>query len=411
MRKARSDSAHREEALRVLVAPSGFKEGLDVSDVADAMARGVRNAMPHCRLVSVPVFDGGEGFARALTRLHKGRMQKQRVTGPMGKPVDASFGIMTIDGQCVAAIEISAAAGLRLVPKHRRNLMVTTSRGVGELIAAALDVKVERILVGCGDSGVNDGGAGMAEALGIRFLDARNRPIGAGGGALAKLARVDLTARDPRLSGVSIEVCLNIRNMLLGPQGVSRVFGPQKGASERQIDQLDRGMQRYASCLKAATGKDAARLKGGGASGGLGAALHILFGARLIPRFKFIQQFIPLDDYIADADLIITAEGRIDAQTCRGKIPGDIARHAKASGKPVIVLAGAIGPGAEQCYRHGVSAFVSILDKPYLLEDAIEHTRRLLQHSTESLMRVLAVGGELPARPLRQNVSTDRRRL
>lgn len=382
--------------LRILVAPSGFKEGLDVSDVANAMARGVRKAMPDCELTVVPVFDGGEGFARALIRLKNGRMRRLRVTGPVGDPVDGYFGLITQDNRRTAVIEISAAAGLRLVPPHQRNLTVTTSRGVGELIRAALDANAERILIGCGDSGVNDGGAGMAQALGIRFLDRRKTDLMPGGVALARLDSIDMSGLDPRIKNVEIEVCLNIRNMLLGPRGVSRVFGPQKGASPDQIRRLELAMERYASRIEEATGVDVSSLPGGGASGGLGATLHALLGARLTLRYDFITRFIPLTDYIRWADLIISAEGRIDRQTCRGKIPGEIARHAKQQGKPVIVLAGAIGEGAEECYAGGISAFVSIIDQPYKLEEAIERSRQLLQSSTESLIRVLSVGGGLP---------------
>ena len=384
--------------MTILVAPSGFKEGLDVSDVADAITRGVRRALPSAKIVVVPVFDGGEGFARALARLSGGKMRKVTVTGPVGEPVRASYATMTLDGRRTAAIEISAAAGLRLVPAHRRNLLRTTSRGVGELIRAALDAKAERILIGCGDSGVNDGGAGMAQALGVRFLNRRNKDIPPGGAALASLDHIDVSGLDPRLKHVEIEVCVNIKNVLLGKQGVSRVFGPQKGATAAQVRELERALQRYALCIRQATGIKTAALPGGGASGGLGAGLHALLGAKLIARYEFISRFIPLTKYIDQADLIISAEGKIDAQTCRGKIPGEIGRHAKERGKPLIVLAGAIGAGAEECYAHGISAFVSIIDQPYGLADAIGGTRILLENCAEHLMRVVAVAQALPER-------------
>lgn len=382
--------------LRVLVAPSGFKEGLDVSDVAAAIGRGVRRVLPDCDLAVVPVFDGGEGFTRAIVRMKRGRIRRMSVSGPLGRKVDAALGLISDDGVRTAVIEISAAAGLRLVPRNRRHqLSVTTSRGVGELIRAALDIGVRRIFIGCGDSGVNDGGAGLAQALGVRFLDRRKKDLPPGGEALARLHRIDLSGLDPRIGDVDIEVCLNIRNMLLGRQGVSRVFGPQKGASSAQVERLEAGLRRYADCLQVATGKSAASLPGGGASGGLGAALHLLLGARLVPRYDFIERHIPLTDHIDWADLIISAEGRIDRQTCRGKIPGEIARRAKARGKPVIVLAGAVGEGAAACYDEGISAFVSIIDRPYNLDQAIGGTPRLLEAGTEHVMRIVAVGGLL----------------
>ncbi|WP_428523588.1 glycerate kinase family protein [Pseudorhodoplanes sp.] len=317
------------------------------------------------------------------------------MTGPLGDNVDAAFGLISLEGCRTGIVEISAAAGLRLIPRGRRNLMMTTSRGVGELIRAVLDAGATRVLVGCGDSGVNDGGIGLAQALGARFLDRRNKDLPPGGEALARLHRIDLSGLDPRIGNVAIEVCLNIRNMLLGRHGVSRVFGPQKGASPAQVVRLEAGMKRYSDCLTAFTGINAAALPGGGASGGLGAALHLLLGARLVPRYEFIERYIPLTEHIDWADLIVSAEGRIDRQTCRGKIPGEIARRAMGQGKPVIVLAGAIGEGADECYAAGIAAFASIIDQPYDLDQAIGDTRRLLQAGTESMMRMIAVGGSL----------------
>ena len=392
-------SLPRSRRLRVLVAPSGFKEGLDVSDVAEAMARGVRRALPDCDLVVVPVFDGGEGFTRALVRLTRGRLRHVSVTGPLGQTVPASFGLARIDGVRTAIIEISAAAGLRLVPHRRRHLITTTtSYGVGEMIGAALDAGAKRILIGCGDSGTNDGGAGLAQALGVRFLDRFGKELPPGGEALLRLRRIDRAGLDPRLRDVQIEVCLNIRNLLLGPHGVSRLFGPQKGASPAQVKRLEAGLSRYAACLKTLTGKNAGKLPGGGASGGLGTALHLLLGARLVPRYDFIERHIPLTEHIHWADVIVSAEGRIDRQTCRGKIPGEIARRAQARGKPVIVLAGAIGEGAQACHAAGISAFVSILDRPYNLEQAIGGSKQLLERGTEQVMRILRMGSALGRR-------------
>ncbi len=391
------DTATGRRRPRILVAPSGFKEGLDVTDVATAIARGVRRAVPGCDLMVVPVFDGGEGFTRALVRIKKGRLRAVTVTGPLGKKVEASLGLIQVDGTRTAVIEISAAAGLRLIPRDQRHVLTsTTSRGVGELIRAALDAGAKRILIGCGDSGVNDGGAGLVQALGIRLLDRRNKDLPPGGEALSRLHRIDMAGLDARIRDVEIEVCLNIRNVLLGRHGVSRVFGPQKGASAAQVERLEAGLSRYAQCLGSLTRRKASTLPGGGASGGLGVALCLLLGGRLVPRYDFIERYIPLSDHIAWADLIVSAEGRIDRQTCRGKIPGELARRAMPLGKPVIVLAGAIGEGASTCYAAGISAFASIIDQPYNLEQAIGGTPRLLEAGTEHVMRMIAVGGSLP---------------
>ncbi|WP_295043488.1 glycerate kinase, partial [uncultured Paracoccus sp.] len=249
-------------SLTVLIAPSGFKESLSVKDVAEAIARGVRRAAPHAAVLCAPMVDGGEGTTEALIAATGGRMIDTCVTGPVGDPVASFWGLMGGTGPRTAVIEMAAAAGLSLVPRDRRDPTLTTSRGVGELILKALDHGVDRILIGCGDSGINDGGAGMARALGARLLDAQGRDLPEGGGALQDLDRIDIAGLDPRLSGVRIDAAVNWHNMLLGERGVARVFGPQKGATPDQVEQLDRGMVRYAAAILAATGRDVAPMQG-----------------------------------------------------------------------------------------------------------------------------------------------------
>jgi glycerate kinase len=363
--------------FHVLIAPSGFKEGLGVREVADAMARGVRRAMPRAKIARLPMIDGGEGFTRMMVELTGGTLH------PVG------IGFLGGRRKRVAVIEMAAAAGLRLVPKDLRDPTLTTSQGVGELIRAALDLGAERILLGCGDSGINDAGAGMAQALGVRLLDASGHPITGTGAALASLDRVDLTRRDPRLDRVRIDVAVNPYNMLLGKTGVARVFGPQKGATPRQVALLERGLEVFARVIRRDLGVEVATLTGGGASGGLGAGLHAFLGARLHPRFDLILRYIDLDRHLAKADLVMTAEGGIDGQTRFGKVPAEIAVRAKRHKLPVGALAGTVGLGAESTREVGIDAVFSILKRPCSLEDAIQDTGVLLADAAEQTIRLM----------------------
>ncbi len=385
--------------LTILVAPSGFKENLDAEDVANGIAAGVLRACPGARVLKAPMVDGGEGFTRGLVAATGGRCLPARVTGPVGEPVDAFFGLLGGKGPRTAVIEMAAAAGLRLVPPGRRNPMLTTSRGVGELVAAALDAGAERILLGCGDSGINDGGAGMAQALGARLLDARGKDIGPGGAALLDLASIDLAPLDPRLARVRLDAAVNWHNALLGVRGVARVFGPQKGATPDQVERLEAALQNFARRLKVDVGREVGTLPGAGASGGLGAGIAGLLGGRLHPRFEVVMRYLDLDALIARADLVITAEGSLDAQTPYGKVPCEVARRAKRRGLPVIALAGCLGRGVTTNLVHGIDAFASIQPGPCTLDESMTHAREWLMRTAEATMRLLGIGARLGPQP------------
>lgn len=386
----------------VLIAPSGFKECLDVEAVTAAIAEGVRRAMPEARILKAPMVDGGEGFTHALVSATGGQFHELAVTGPVGLPVDSFFGFLGGTEQRVAVIEMAAAAGLRLVPRDQRNPMLTTSYGVGELISAALDHGAERILLGCGDSGVSDGGAGMAQALGVRLLDRCGRQIAHGGGALAELEAIDLGGCDVRLSAVPIDAAVNWHNILLGERGVARVFGPQKGATPTQVAGLERGLARYAEHILATTGRDIGYAPGSGASGGLGAGLVGLLGGRLHPRYEIVMQYLAFDRLLQEADLVITAEGSLDGQSPFGKIPCEVGRRAKAIGLPVVALAGTIGKGVTSTFDNGVDAFASILKRPCTLQEAIDGADKLLRNAAEDAMRMIKVGLALEQRERRK---------
>ncbi|CVI58545.1 glycerate kinase [Agrobacterium leguminum] len=381
--------------FHVVVAPSGFKESLSAEQAADCIEKGVLRAFPGSVVIKAPMADGGEGFTRALIGATNGTIHPVTVTGPVGQPVPAFVGFLGGCTEPTAVIEMAAAAGLSLVPRDRRNPCLTTSYGVGELVRAALDGGARRILLGCGDSGINDGGAGMAQALGVRLLDASGKEIDRGGAALTKLQRIDLSKRDPRLSDVRIDAAVNWHNQLLGERGVARVFGPQKGATPEQVEELAAAMETYAACIENATGLDVGSAPGAGASGGLGAAVLGLLGGKLHPRYDIVMRYLTIDDYLHDADLVITAEGSLDGQTPFGKVPAEIARRAKTAGVPVVALAGTIGKGVRLNFDCGIDAFASILTRPCSLEDAISSAPKLLARAAEDAVRMIMIGTTL----------------
>ncbi len=385
-------------SFTVLVAPSGMKESLSAEEAADCIEKGVHRAFPGAKVIKAPMVDGGEGFTKALVAATSGTLHSMTVTGPVNEPVEAFFGMLGGAAVPTAVIEMAAAAGLSLVPRDRRNPCMTTSFGVGELIRAALDHGAKRILLGCGDSGINDGGAGMAEALGVKFLDHNGNRLDKGGAALVNLARIDTTELEPRLRSVRIDAAVNWHNVLLGERGVARIFGPQKGATPEQVEILAEAMETYAGGILNATGIAVGNAPGGGASGGLGAAVLGLLNGKLHPRYEIVMQYLELDRYITEADLVITAEGSLDGQTPFGKVPAEVAARAGKLGVPVIALAGTIGKGVRLNLDHGINAFASILTRPCSLEDAIKLAPKLLARAAEDATRMVLVGMSLTTR-------------
>ncbi len=280
-------------SLRILIAPSGFKESLEADEVADCIEIGILRACPDAKIKKVPLVDGGEGFTKALVAATGGTLHNITVQGPVGQPVESHYGFLGNTDVKTAVLEMAAAAGLRLVPREVRNPLVTTTYGVGELIKAALDAGAERILVGCGDSGTNDGGAGMAQALGVQLLDAAGKELGKGGGELVKLKRIELSDRDPRLGQVQIDVACNWHNLLCGAKGVARVFGPQKGASPEVVEQLAAALDHYAAVIERDMGIDTRETPGSGASGGLGTGLSVFLLCNTLISIELQLKLLP----------------------------------------------------------------------------------------------------------------------
>ena len=382
--------------MKVLLAPDSFKESLSAAEAARAMARGVRRACPDAQTIERPIADGGEGTVETLVAATQGRFIDETVAGPLGEPVRARYGLLG-DGR-TAVIEMAAASGLPLVPKERRNPLLTTTRGTGDLIRSALDHGAERLIIGIGGSATVDGGAGMAQALGARLLDARDRPIGPGGGALDGLHRIDLSTLDPRLRHVAIEIASDVENPLLGPNGAARVYGPQKGATPEMVEILEANLRRLAEVIARDVGVSIADTPGAGAAGGMGAALVAFLGARLRPGFEIVAEVLRLEEALDGCDLMLTGEGRLDGQALFGKAPLRAAQLAARGGVPAVAICGALGDGWEAVLRHGVTAAFSICRGPMTLQEAMACAGPLIAQCAEQVVRLFAAhrGGGTP---------------
>ncbi len=378
--------------MRVMIAPDKFKGSLTASEAARAIERGVLRADPEAVIDLAPMADGGEGIVEALVDATGGRQVEVEVQGPLAAPTLARFGLLG-DGRS-AVVAMSAASGLNLVPRESRDPTRTSTRGTGELILAALGRGVRRLIVGIGGSGTNDGGAGMAQALGYRLVDSGGREVGPGGGSLDALDRIDASAVDPLLAqaDLEIEVACDVDNPLCGPNGASRIFGPQKGASPDQIERLDANLARLARIIRRDLGKDILDIPGGGAAGGLGAGLVAFGGASLRSGIGLVMDAVGLKRRLQGADLCLTGEGMLDTSTISGKTASGVAGLAASLGVPTIVLAGTIGPGAEAILNVGASAYFSICHGPTSLEGAMAQADAWLALSAEQATRAFLSG-------------------
>lgn len=374
--------------MKIVVAPDSYKGSLTAKEACDAMENGIRRVFPDTEVEKVPMADGGEGTVESLVAATGGQIFSREVTGPLGSPVRARYGILG-DGE-TAVLEMAEASGLCLVPPALRNPMVTTTYGTGELIRAALDHGCRKFILGIGGSATNDGGAGMAQALGARFLDARGKELPPGGGSLGQLHTIDISGLDVRLKECSFTVACDVDNPLTGPNGASRVFGPQKGATPEMVAELDRNLARYATVIEKQLGISVRTLPGAGAAGGLGAGMVTFLAATLRRGVEIVIEAVRLEDRIRGADLVLSGEGQCDFQTGRGKTPLGVTQAARRMGVPVILIAGAIGQGVEVLYRHGVQSVFSIVDRPMSPEEAMENAYGLLANATERVIRAMA---------------------
>ncbi|WP_336354823.1 glycerate kinase [Pseudomonas granadensis] len=372
--------------MKVVIAPDSFKDSLSAQGVAEAIALGLAQVWPQATLVKCPMADGGEGTVESILAACAGELRRSRVRGPLGAPVEAAWG--WLPHTQTAIIEMAEASGLQLVPPGQRDACISSTFGTGELIRAALDAGAQRVILAIGGSATNDGGAGAMQALGLKLLDAQDQPLVPGGLALAQLARLDLSALDPRLAQVRFDIAADVNNPLCGPHGASAIFGPQKGASPAQVQQLDHALGHFAELCAQALGKDVSDEPGSGAAGGLGFAAKAFLGAQFQAGVEVVAELVGLADAVKGADLVITGEGRFDAQTLRGKTPFGIARIAKQHGVPVVVIAGTLGEGYQELYDHGIDAAFAVTSGPMSLEQACAEAPRLLRERATDIARV-----------------------
>ena len=380
--------------MKIVIAPDSYKESLTAIEVATEIEAGFREIFPQAKYVKLPMADGGEGTVAALVAATGGSLVAQEVTGPLGEPIEAYYGL-TGDGK-TAVIEMAAACGLALVAPQLRNPLKSTTYGVGELIKGALDAGISHLIIGIGGSATNDGGAGMLQALGANLLDHGGHEIGFGGGALVDLDRIDISNLDSRLKRCRMETACDVDNPLTGPKGASAVFGPQKGATPEMVAQLDDNLAHFAALIDRDLGVQVDNLPGAGAAGGMGAALRAFCGSVLRPGIDIVMETVGLEGAVQGADLVITGEGRIDSQTIHGKAPIGVARVAKRFGKPVIAIAGSLSPDVNVVYEYGIDAVFSVLSQVGTAEEAFLSAAANVRSASRNIAAILKLGGSCP---------------
>lgn len=375
--------------MKFVLAPDSFKESMTAKEVCEAMEKGIKRVDSEITCIHVPMADGGEGTMQSLVDATNGEVYPLKVTGPLGKEVQAVYGIL--GDKKTGILEMASASGIGLVPSEERNPLKTTTYGTGQLIKACLDKGVEKLLIGIGGSATNDGGVGALQALGARFLDKEGRELGFGGGELNKLEYIDLTNFDERLKDVEVEVACDVSNPLCGEKGASNVFGPQKGATPEMIKDLDDNLRHYALVIKEQLHMDIIDIPGAGAAGGLGAGLMVFLNGSLKKGINMVIEYAELEAKIKNCDMVWTGEGSIDFQTQYGKTPLGVAEVAKKYNKPVIALAGRVGENIEILYEKGIDTIFGIMKEACSIEEALLKGKENVEKTAESIVRLMKV--------------------
>lgn len=378
--------------MKMLLASDSYKGSLTTMQVAEQIKKGVRKVFPEAEFMCVPVADGGEGTVETMVTHLGGEYRTVKVTAPDGSKIDARYGILK---NGIAVIEMAAASGLPIIPKEKRNVMTATTYGTGEMIKAALAEECEQIYIGVGGSATNDGGVGMAQALGYSFLDRNGKEVGFGGGELEKIEKIDSSGADPRLKKKKIVVMSDVINPLCGKSGAAAIYGPQKGASPKQVEELDRGLKHLANLIREQMGINLEELPGAGAAGGLGAGLVAFAGAEIRSGIKTVLELANFREKLDWADLVITGEGKIDSQSVLGKVISGISQMAKEKNIPVIAVSGAIEYGAEVIYDKGVSTMEAAVCKTMQLDEAVRNADTLVENAVERVMRAVRIGQKI----------------
>ncbi|MCG9696202.1 glycerate kinase [Shewanella sp. Isolate11] len=369
--------------MKIVIAPDSYKESLSAMEVATVIEQGFRQVLPKANYVKVPVADGGEGTVQSMIDATGGHLVNLAVTGPLGTKVKAHYGILGLthsqqSNEKTAIIEMASASGLHHVASGARNPLMTTSFGTGELIADALDADINHIIIGLGGSATNDGGVGMLQALGAQFLDIKGNEIAVGGAALANIDSINISKLHPKLASCHIEVACDVNNPLCGEQGASAIFGPQKGASDAMVTQLDQALNHFADKTVAAGIRECRNIAGAGAAGGMGYAVLAYLNAQLRPGIDIVMETVDLASHLVDADLVITGEGRLDSQTLMGKTPMGVANAAKQFGVPVIAIAGCVSEDANILLQHGFNAIFSVTPRAMELQQVLSSAQHNL---------------------------------
>lgn len=384
--------------MKIVIAPDSFKENLTSMQVASCIEKGIRKVLPNADCIKIPMADGGEGTVQSLVDATGGKILKTRVTGPMGKKITARYGML--GDKSTAVIEMAEASGLPLVPKNKRNPLKATTYGTGQLIMHALDKGARTIIIGIGGSATVDGGAGMAQAIGVRFLNKKGKKItGFGsGGMLAKIHAIDLEAVDPRIRKTRFIIASDVSNPLCGRRGAAHVFGPQKGATPSMVKVLDGNLAHFAAVIRKSLKKNVLNIKGAGAAGGLGAGLVAFTGAKMKRGIDLVVGITGLDKHLKNADLVITGEGRVDFQTAFGKTPAGVAKSARKYKVPCVAIGGSLADDARGVFAHGIDGLESAAARDMPLDEAIKHSRKHLEYAGERVIRLLLIGKRLSGR-------------
>lgn len=372
--------------MKVLIAPDSFKDCLEAVDVARYLGEGIHRVMPDAELTSIPVADGGEGFVQTMLSAMGGEKISLKVLDPLMREVDAFYGILP-DG--TAVIEMAAASGIEHLSREERDPLITTTIGTGQLMLNAMERGCRKIIIGIGGSATNDGGVGMATALGYRFLDKEGKEVLQGGGSLSEIVEIDFSKIDPLVGDTAVWVACDVNNPLTGPLGASAVYGPQKGATPELVELLDANLGHLAAVIKKYLNSDVLELPGGGAAGGLGAGLVAFAGGRLQAGFDIVKEQTGLEEAVKKADIVLTGEGKMDGQTKQGKTPWGVAQLALKYGKPLIAFAGFLGEGYRELYDEGFTSIFALPNGPASLDACIADAPELLADSAEQVFRVL----------------------
>ncbi|AXY61197.1 glycerate kinase [Acinetobacter sp. WCHAc010052] len=371
-----------------VLAPDSFKESMTAVQACHAMQSGILKVIPDAEFIHVPMADGGEGTVDALVAARNGRKVAVEVSGPLvSQKIQTYFGL--IENDQTAVIEMALANGIHLIEKSQRNPLFTSTFGTGEMISAALDLGVSKIIIGLGGSVTNDAGAGMAQALGVSFLNDHGQPVAVGGGQLNQVTQIDLSELDSRLKQTEIMIASDVNNPLCGENGASHVFAPQKGASPEMVETLDQNLKHFAALVESTLKIDQQNVAGAGAAGGLGFGLMAFAGATIRSGVEIVIEETQLADKIVQADYVLTGEGGIDFQTKFGKTPFGVAQVAKRFNTPVIALAGYVGEGIEELYDKGFTAIFGIVDGACDLQTALKNGEKNLERSCENIARLI----------------------